>query len=139
MSGGETMTQFPATDGRIRISKSFEFSASHQLLTLPEEHKCARLHGHNYTVTVSVSAPALDGHGFVTDFANLAPLKEYLRDQFDHRHLNDVVAFAPTSELLAAHLGRWFIDNVEPGLGAARLVSMTVSETPNSAACWERH
>jgi 6-pyruvoyltetrahydropterin/6-carboxytetrahydropterin synthase len=136
--GGETMTQFPAVNGRFRISRSFGFSASHQLPTLPVEHKCSRLHGHNYTVTVTVGAVTLDEHGFVTDFANLASLDEYVRTRFDHRHLNEVVDFAPTSELLARHLGCWFIDTVEPGLGGARLVSMTVSEALHSAACWER-
>lgn len=30
------------------IAKGFHFSASHQLYRLPEEHPCARMHGHNY-------------------------------------------------------------------------------------------
>ncbi len=30
------------------ITKEFHFSASHQLSHLPEDHQCARLHGHNY-------------------------------------------------------------------------------------------
>jgi 6-pyruvoyltetrahydropterin/6-carboxytetrahydropterin synthase len=132
------MAELSTTGGRLRISRSFGFSASHQLRTLPAEHKCARLHGHNYTVTVTVSAAEIDEHGFVTDFANLGPLREYLRTRFDHRHLNDVVDFAPTSELLAQHLGCWFISAVEPDLGGARLVSMTVSESPHSVACWDR-
>lgn len=132
------MAQFSVDSGQFRISRSFRFCASHQLAALPEQHKCSRLHGHNYTVTVTVGAATLDEHGFVTDFASLSPLNEYLQGVFDHRHLNDVVDFAPTSELLARHLGCWFIANVEPVLGDARLVSMTVSETSHSAASWER-
>ena len=132
------MAHLSTAAGVFRIAKSFHFSASHQLLTLPEQHKCSRMHGHNYTVTVSVGAELLDEYGFVTDFANLNPLGDYLQGVFDHRHLNDVVDFAPTSELLAQYLGCWFIANVEPILGDARLVSMTVSETPHSAASWER-
>ncbi|MET7772110.1 6-carboxytetrahydropterin synthase [Nocardia sp. NPDC005366] len=132
------MTQVSTERGNFRISRSFNFCASHQLSSLPVEHKCSRLHGHNYTVTVALGAPTLDEYGFVTDFANLSPLDEYLRTRFDHRHLNDVVDFAPTSELLAQHLGCWFVAEVEPHLGGARLVSMTVSETSHSAACWER-
>ena len=39
-----------------RISKEFHFSASHQLIGLPEDHQCARLHGHNYIVVVELTA-----------------------------------------------------------------------------------
>lgn len=33
-----------------RIGKRFMFEAAHHLPDLPEGHKCARLHGHSYTV-----------------------------------------------------------------------------------------
>lgn len=124
--------------GRFRIWKSFEFSASHELRSLPADHRCFRNHGHNYVVTVVLRAAGLDEHGFVTDFGNLAPFGEYLKSTFDHRLLNDCVDFEPTSELLAYHIGRWFIDNLEADLGDARLVSVQVSETPASSALWER-
>ena len=39
------------------IAKQFTFSASHQLDHLPEDHQCARLHGHNYVVEIVLSAP----------------------------------------------------------------------------------
>lgn len=38
----------------FRITKEFHFSASHQLTGLPEDHQCARLHGHNYIVEVEL-------------------------------------------------------------------------------------
>lgn len=127
----------PGTTGRFTISKSFDFSASHELWLLPETHKCRRNHGHNYVVTLTLTADQLDEHGFVTDFGDLAPFGAYLKNTFDHRLLNDQVDFHPTSELLAEHLGRWFVDNVEAHLHG-RLVSVQVSETPSSAAQWER-
>jgi 6-pyruvoyltetrahydropterin/6-carboxytetrahydropterin synthase len=37
-----------------RIGKRFSFSASHFIGGLPAEHPCARLHGHNYEVEVSL-------------------------------------------------------------------------------------
>ncbi|RWP82168.1 MAG: 6-carboxytetrahydropterin synthase QueD, partial [Mesorhizobium sp.] len=40
----------------FHISKEFHFSASHQLTSLPPNHQCARLHGHNYVVVVQLSA-----------------------------------------------------------------------------------
>ncbi|WP_433206948.1 6-pyruvoyl trahydropterin synthase family protein [Nocardia sp. CA-107356] len=131
------MRTTPDAAGRYTIAKAFAFNASHELRQLPAEHKCARNHGHNYTVTVTVTADRLDEYGFVTDFGDLAAFGDYLAQNFDHRLLNDVVSFPPTSELLAAHLGRWFIEHVEPTIHG-RLVSIQVSETPTSFAVWER-
>lgn len=125
------------SSGRFTISKSFEFSASHRLPLLPKAHKCFRDHGHNYVVTLTLDADQLDKYGFVTDFGDLAPFREYLKDSFDHRRLNDQMAFHPTSELLAEHFGRWFIDHVEAHI-RGRLISVQVSETPSSSARWER-
>jgi 6-pyruvoyltetrahydropterin/6-carboxytetrahydropterin synthase len=123
--------------GRFTIAKSYELNGvSHELTLLPEGHKCRRNHGHNYVVTVALTADGLDGFGFVTDFGELRPFAEYL-DVFDHRRLNDVVDFHPTSELMAHHLGTWFIAHVEPAIHG-RLVSVTVAETRTSSATWER-
>jgi 6-pyruvoyltetrahydropterin/6-carboxytetrahydropterin synthase len=123
--------------GRYTIAKSFAFSASHELRHLPPGHKCARNHGHNYTVTVTLTADQLDVYGFVTDFGDLAAFGDYLAESLDHRLLNDVLLLPPTSELLAAHLGGWFIEHVEPAIHG-RLVSVQVSETPTTVAVWER-
>ncbi|MGW4370331.1 6-pyruvoyl trahydropterin synthase family protein [Nocardia takedensis] len=125
------------TTARHTIAKAFEFAASHELRQLPSAHKCARNHGHNYRVIITLTASALDDYGFVTDFGELAPFAAYLAGCFDHRLLNDVVDFAPTSELLAAHFGAWFIAHVEPDIHGT-LVSVQVSETPSSSALWER-
>jgi 6-pyruvoyltetrahydropterin/6-carboxytetrahydropterin synthase len=115
------------------IGKRFTFSASHQLPDLPEGHKCARLHGHNYVVDVIVGADELVGPGFVTDFGELAPLKNYLDASFDHRHLNDTLPAPPTSENLAEHLAGWFIEHLEPHI-AGRLITVRVSETESTWA-----
>ena len=104
---------------------------------LPQTHKCRRNHGHNYVVTLVVSAERLDRYGFVTDFGELALFGDYLTTTFDHRLLNDVVEFHPTSELFAHHLGLWFIEHVEPRIHGC-LVSVQVAETRLSSALWER-
>lgn len=123
--------------GRFTITKSYELDGvSHELSLLPERHKCRRNHGHNYEVTLTLTAERLDGFGFVTDFGELRPFRRYL-ESFDHRRLNDVVDFHPTSELLALHLGTWFITEVEPSIHG-RLVSVRVAETRTSSATWER-
>jgi 6-pyruvoyltetrahydropterin/6-carboxytetrahydropterin synthase len=117
------------------IGKRFAFSASHQLLGLPDGHQCGRLHGHNYAVEVVLGADTLTGPGFVADFGELAPLKAYLDAGFDHRHLNDVLQVPPTSEHLAAHFGGWVIDNLEPSI-TGRLIRVSVSETPSTWATY---
>lgn len=115
------------------IGKRFTFAASHQLPDLPDGHKCARLHGHNYTVEVQLSADRLTEPGFVTDFGDLAPVKTYLDATFDHRHLNDVMNDAPTSEHIAAHVADWVITHLEPRI-PGRLLRVRVSETESTWA-----
>lgn len=113
----------------FRITKEFHFSASHQLSQLPADHQCARLHGHNYIVVVELAAVELNAFGFVCDYHDLAPLKRYIDDNFDHRHLNEVLGHdAVTSEYLARH----FYDWCKPRLPEA--VAVRVSETPKTWA-----
>lgn len=116
------------------IGKRFSFDAAHILRGLPANHKCARLHGHTYTVELQLAADRLVHPGFVTDFAELAPFARYLDESFDHRLLNDVLEEEPTSELLASHFFRWCVAHVEPTLQGGRLVAVRVSETPSSWA-----
>ena len=91
-----------------RITKEFHFSASHQLMGLSEDHPCSRLHGHNYIVEVELQAKELNAVGFVRDYHELAPLKAYIDDTLDHRHLNDVLGDETvTAERMAKHLFDW--------------------------------
>lgn len=119
------------------IAKQFSFSASHQLTGLPDGHKCARLHGHNYLVEVQLSAEDLDEHGFVADFADLGPVRTFLDTSWDHRHLNDVIAGPPTSERLAEILFAWCTDNLPVAI-AGRLHAVRVSETSPTWAEYRR-
>ena len=91
----------------FRIRKEFHFSASHQLSHLPPDHQCARLHGHNYVVVVELAAETLNDDGFVRDYHDLKPLKSYIDDQFDHRHLNDIFDVPSTAEHMARHFYDW--------------------------------
>lgn len=112
-----------------RISKEFHFSASHQLKGLPESHQCARLHGHNYVVVIELESDGLDTHGFVRDYLDLAPLKRYIDDELDHRHLNDILG---DDRVTAEHMARHFFDWCKarwPEVSAAK-----VSETPKTWA-----
>ena len=113
------------------ISKRFDFSASHVLHGLPTDHQCARLHGHNYSVEVTLQADQLDDRGFVIDYGDLVPFKRYIDATFDHRHLNDILPTNPTAETLAEHLHRWCRGQGWP------VSRIGVSETPKTWAWYE--
>lgn len=112
-----------------RIEKRFSFAASHTIGGLPDDHPCARLHGHNYEVAVVLESDALDGRGFVRDYRELSALKEFLDARFDHRHLNEVFGHdRTTAEEIAAFLYAWCKQRW-PEVAAVR-----VSETPRTWA-----
>ncbi len=110
------------------ITKEFHFSASHQLDLLPPDHQCARFHGHNYIVEVVLQAEALNEVGFVVDYGDLKPLKCYIDDCLDHRHLNDVLPFHTSAENIAKHLYDWCKAQW------TETVAVRVSETPKTWA-----
>lgn len=111
------------------ISKQFTFSASHQLLNLPDTHSCYRLHGHNYIVEIELQALTLNKNGFVRDYNDLDDLKKYIDDTLDHRHLNEVFGHNDTTaENLAKFLYDWSKQKW-PEVSAMR-----VSETPKTWA-----
>jgi 6-pyruvoyltetrahydropterin/6-carboxytetrahydropterin synthase len=112
------------------ITKEFHFSASHQLLTLPDGHPCKRLHGHNYVVELVLEAATLDEHGFVVDYGDLKPFKEMIDRELDHRHLNDVLPYPTSAENIARYLYDW-ARKCWPQVAAVR-----VSETPKTWAIY---
>lgn len=123
----------PLPSGTFTIGKTFDFEAGHRLPSLPPGHKCSRQHGHSYQAEVILSAPALEDPGFVTDFGDLAPFKQFLDAELDHHNLHEIAPFEPTSERLAQFLAGWFIQHVEPDI-SGRLIAVQVRETDRSWA-----
>ncbi|MEH1016862.1 6-carboxytetrahydropterin synthase [Micromonospora sp. CPCC 206060] len=126
-------TTTAAASGIYRIGKMFKFDGAHHLGGLPEGHKCGRLHGHGYTVEVTLASTRLAGPGFVVDFAKLDPLKRHLDGEFDHRLLNDVIDVEPTSENLARLLFDWCVTHL-PLPDGAFVEAVRVRETATSWA-----
>lgn len=112
------------------ITKRFEFEAAHRLTKVPAGHKCARVHGHNYAVTVELAADVLDDRDFVVDFGDLNRLKAHLDDLYDHRFLNDVLGVETTAENLARVLFDW-CEREWP-----QTVAVTVAETRGTTATY---
>lgn len=82
-----------------------KFSAAHHLRDY--EGPCARMHGHNYAVEISVAGPAPLQNGMLLDFGVLKAICDEVLDGLDHRCLNDLPQFAEanvTAENLAAYI-----------------------------------
>ena len=91
--------------GKFEIGRFYTFSASHRLLTLPDDHQCFRMHGHNYKVEVVLEGSHTDNHGMLLDFARLDLAVKPFIEELDHRHLNDVLhTKIPTAELVAQRI-----------------------------------
>lgn len=87
----------------MRIEKDFTFEAAHRLPLMAHDHKCRRLHGHTYKVTIAIFGEP-DPRGVVVDFDDLSAAWQPLHDLLDHRCLNDVHGLnspQPTAEVIA--------------------------------------
>ena len=103
------------------------FSAAHQLTTY--KGPCENLHGHTWKLRLTVSGTDLDNAGMLIDFQELKKILRDIRDQFDHRFLNEVLPFSPTSENLARHI----FEQVRPKLpDRVHLDAITVWESDTS-------
>ena len=116
------------------ITTTRHFAAAHQLRLY--DGSLEPLHGHNWRVTVTVAAAALDPIGVVMDFHALERLVDDVIGPLHNTHLNDAPAFDesrgglnPTAEHVALHVARSL---ALPG--AVRLLSIEVWETPENSA-----
>jgi 6-pyruvoyltetrahydropterin/6-carboxytetrahydropterin synthase len=98
---------------------------------LPEGHPCARLHGHNYVVELELSADDgdLTDPGFVRDYGDLAEFNQWIANEVDHRHLNDVIVSKNPS---AEHIARWIHERWSERY--PELTAVRISETPKTMA-----
>ncbi len=112
------------------------FSAAHCLRDY--EGPCARLHGHNYKVQVTVAGEQLDEHEMLMDFGELKALCDRVIDAFDHQYLNDLDAFAevnPTSENLARYIYNQVAEGLANQPGSVKRVK--VWESDSSVATYQ--
>ena len=116
----------------MEIFKEFTFEAAHRLPHVPEGHKCARLHGHSFRVTVYVTGPVGAETGWVQDFDDLKQAFKPLHRILDHNYLNEIPGLEnPTSEAIA----RWIWQRLKPGLPG--LSKVVVRETCTSGCVYE--
>lgn len=101
-----------------------EIAGSH-FVTTDNGSKCERLHGHNWIITVYCKAEELNTDGMVVDFTEI---KRRIHGRLDHKNLNEVLPFSPTSENIA----RWCCDEIP------HCYRVDVQESNGNVATYER-
>src|SRR3954468_20579723 len=84
----------------IEISQEFGFDAAHYLGNGAAENR--RLHGHSFYAEVTLRGNADPATGFLRDFGEVNAALQAIREELDHRLLNDIEGLSmPTLENLA--------------------------------------
>lgn len=108
--------------------RRYRFEAAHQLPNVPPGHKCGRMHGHGFTVTLEarLACPNVSSMLAYDELDRVwAPLGAELQESC----LNDLPGLEnPTSEWIA----HWLWQRIRPELPA--LMAVTVGETAGSGA-----
>ena len=115
----------------MRIYKEFTFEAAHRLINVPDEHKCARLHGHSFKVRISVEGQPGENSGWVMDYAEITAAFKPIRKLLDHYYLNEIKGLEnPTSE----NIVRWIWFRLKPDL--PELCEIEIKETCSSGCIY---
>jgi 6-pyruvoyltetrahydropterin/6-carboxytetrahydropterin synthase len=108
----------------VRLEHDIRFEAAHFLPRVPEGHRCRRVHGHSYLVTVVIEGPVDPDSGWVVDYYDLQAAITPVVGALDHRLLNDLDGLDnPTCESIA----QWIWSRVKPVLPG--LVELRLHET----------
>lgn len=84
------------------MTKEFQFDAAHYLPTAPKGHPNARMHGHSFTVAVTLEGEMDQAFGWIRSFAEVDEAIGALRTRLDHHLLNEIPGLdVPTMERIA--------------------------------------
>ena len=112
-----------------------DFASAHSLRDYPGD--CARLHGHNWQVEVSVCSEVLDENGIAIDFRDIKKQTNLVVKRLDHQYLNEIEPFDvlnPTAENIA----KYFFDEIALLISNKdiKVKEVTIWETPRSAVTY---
>jgi 6-pyruvoyltetrahydropterin/6-carboxytetrahydropterin synthase len=116
---------------QAHIWRRYHFEAAHQLPNVPDGHKCGRMHGHGFMVTLHAKQ-SLDGEDMGVDYDRMDAVWAPMRECLDHRCLNDIEGLEnPTSEMLS----RWLWEQLKSEL--PELACVSVYETTTAGAHYD--
>jgi 6-pyruvoyltetrahydropterin/6-carboxytetrahydropterin synthase len=116
----------------VTLTKEYRFEAAHHLPLVPTGHKCARLHGHSYRVTLEARGPIDPDTGWLIDYGVLDDAWAPLQTRFDHHTLNEIPGLEnSTSENLAVYIWKALHPQI------SHLAAVTVSETFDSTCRYQ--
>ena len=112
-----------------------DFASAHSLRNYPGD--CARLHGHNWQVEVSVCSQVLNDNGIAIDFRGIKKQTKLVVKRVDHQYLNEIEPFDvlnPTAENIA----KYFYDEVGLLINNenVKVKDVVIWETPRSAVTY---
>jgi len=119
----------------FNLTIEMDFCASH--IIHGHLGKCARLHGHNWTVEAHVSTEVLDKIGIGIDFQDIKSALRPIIERLDHYHLNDLAEFQdqnPTAENVSFFIYWELRKNLPPDIN---LDSITLWETDRSRVSYQ--
>jgi 6-pyruvoyltetrahydropterin/6-carboxytetrahydropterin synthase len=135
----------PEAVPELQVSCREEFSAAHVLespgLDAAANRRlygpCADLHGHNYSLEVTVRGPVEPATGMVINFTDLfALVREEVLVPCDHKNLNQDVAFLEGTITTAENLAVRIWSLLEPRITdqpGCRLARIRISETSRTS------
>lgn len=109
------------------IEKDFTFDSAHFLPNTPPGHKCSRMHGHTYIITVAIKGELKEPEGWVMDFGDVRKIVQPEINKLDHQLLNSIPGLEnPTAEVIAKYL----FDKIKKEI--EQLYFVKVQETPTA-------
>lgn len=116
----------------MEIYKEFMFESAHRLPNVEAGHKCGRLHGHSFKVTIFAQGPVGESTGWVIDYSDMKKAFNPIWERLDHHYLNDIPGLEnPTSEVMA----KWIWKELKPSL--PELSKILINETCTSGCLYQ--
>ena len=129
------------------VKKQYSFDDAHRLVNgYPD--KCKHVHGHTWKVRISARSEQLDEFGFVVDYSNFKPLKEWIDEHLDHATIISKNDTALMNFLLQQEQRVFIIDENPTSENIAKLLygiaaslglkpnTIEIDETCTSSCCY---
>jgi len=121
------------------LTKVFTFCAAHQYGHddwTPEQNEetfgpDARVHGHNYTLEVTVTGPVNPDTGFIVDLGRLKKVVETrVVRLLDHSQIERDISWFKGKQPSSENMVQFIWEQVEPHLEGVQLARIRLRETP---------